>query len=343
MSRAHVISLLLCLLVSACSSGSLTSSAPQQGVFVDQETSTLNFTLEPVDLLPWGSAKAQRQPAPLLVHIPVDGWMHGAEVTVEDGTGQVVPREALHHAKVNAPDRRELFDPVMLRVVGAGSETGAVGIPSVIGYPLRSGDSLYVTAMLHNPTAELITGARVRVRLRFSRMREWPPTISVFPFFAHVTPPLESSSFDLPPGASSRSREIRPAVDGRILGLGGHLHRYGTGLRLENVTTGELLWETSPETDEAGEIVRVPTRLFLARFRISLSSAHVYRVTATYFNPTPDTISAGGMGTVGGIFQPKQSWPGVDRKDPLYIADRRLELDGGSHVQHSAGHGHHAH
>ena len=60
------------------------------------------------------------------------------------------------------------------------------------------------------------------------------------------TPPSGAHSFDLPPGRSSSSWEGAPAVPARLLAAGGHLHKYGTALRFEDVTTGEVIWEARP-------------------------------------------------------------------------------------------------
>ena len=257
-----------------------------------------------------------------------------------DASGRAAPAELLHHVKVLSRRERELFHPIMLRVIGAGAETRSAQLPGALGYPLRAGDTLLVTAMLHNPTGKAYDGLRVRVILDYSPRSTPPEPEVVYPFFAHVTAPDSDSNYDLPPGASQRSRLIQPAISGRIIGLGGHLHRYGVRLTLEDVTERKLLWSSETVRDSAGNVLQVPTRLFLWRGGLRLSSNHVYRVTAHYFNPTSDTLRNGGMGTMGGALQPdaRVQWPQPDTAHPIYQMDLAQELG-----THQRGHAHGRH
>jgi hypothetical protein len=260
--------------------------------------------------------------------------MHGFTIELNDHAGKPVPLSVLHHVKVMSRNRRELFNPIMLRVVGAGSETRAAQIPRAFGYPMRQGDSLLVTAILHNPTTQAYRGVRVKVALRYSPLNGPPDPLEVFPFFTHVTPPDSTSSYDLPPGRSERSRLIHPAIAGRIIGMGGHMHEYGVQLRFEDVTANKVIWEVEPKRDSSGAVVEVPSRLLLWRAGVRIRPDHVYRVTGVYFNPTGDTIRNGGMATVGGAFMPatRASWPTVEHSDPLFSFDLQQELNSGQPV-----------
>ncbi len=277
------------------------------------------------------------QPTPLRVALPFDGWIHGFAVEVIDSRSHPVPHQLLHHVKVNIPAMRELFDPIMLRLIGAGSETAPQGLPSWLGFPVHRGDSLVVTAMLHNQTRASYGGVRVRVRIRYTAAGRWVPPMAAYPFFAHVTLPDSATDFDLPPGVTERSREIRPALDGRIFGLGGHLHRYAERLRLEDATTGRLIWETAPQTDASHNVLSVPTKRFFVPFGAELRRDHVYRLSVRYRNPTAATIRSGGMATIGGVFLPahEESWPAANPADPRYLADAKAEF-----AQGAVGQGH---
>jgi hypothetical protein len=46
-------------------------------------------------------------------------------------------------------------------------------------------------------------------------------------------------------------------------------------------------------------------------------------VTVSYINPTADTIKAGGMGVVAGVFLPSDPWPATNPADSLYLLDRK--------------------
>lgn len=260
------------------------------------------------------------------VALPVDGWIHGYRVELVDSTGRELPQRLLHHVNVILPQKRELFSQIMLRLAAAGAETPPVDLPSLLGVRVHPGDSLVVSAMLHNPTTRPYSGVRLLVHLPFRPAGGWLSSLDIYPFYLDVMPPAGSHSFDVPPGHSSRSWEGKPSVPGRILGVSGHLHRYGTALRLEDVTTGDVLWDGRPVTDSTGEIVGFPEKRFYWTLGVPLDSSHVYRLTAVYDNPTGHTIVDGGMGALGGAFLPAHgaTWPAVAPANAEYELDREL-------------------
>jgi hypothetical protein len=162
------------------------------------------------------------------------------------------------------------------------------------------------------------------VKLRY-REHGWVFPIEVYPFYVDVMGPVGEKDFDLPPGRSEWSWEGRPAIDGRMLGIGGHVHKHAEVLRFEDVTVGSTIWEGRPVVDSVGRVVEVPVGHLWKRGGVRVRADHVYRLTAVYDNPTGDTIPAGGMGALGGIFVPGwgEAWPALDPTDPLYVADLR--------------------
>ncbi len=297
------------------------------------------FVLElgPLDLPANAAHHESPQPVPVQVAFPVDAWMRGFAVEVVDAQGDTVPSGVLHHLKLMMPRKRDLFSPLMLRLVGAGSETRAAQMPRILGFPMQRGDSLLLTAMVHNPTASRYDGVKIRLRLTYNPAATARPPTIVYPFFAHVAAPGEPSSYDLPPGRSERSWEIQPAIAGYVLGFGGHLHRYGVALRLEDVTTGEVLWSGRAKRDAEGHVLEIERKLFAWSRGIYIRPDRTYRIVAIYDNPAGETLVDAGMGTVAGIFQPVQPWPAAERGHPLYIWDYSREVSGES-SQH---HGHH--
>jgi hypothetical protein len=308
------------------------------------EKGELTLTLEPVDLPARTDHHAARQPSPLYVPVLEDGWAQGFTVEVVDAHGDTISSRVLHHVKVLAPGRRELFKPVALRLVGAGSETRSADLPGRTGVPLVKGDSLLATAMVHNPLGTDLHGVRIQVRIRYVKEAPSTSVAEVYPFFLHVTRPDTTSDYDLPPGRSERSWEARPDVSGHILALGGHVHRFGAMLRLEDAAAGRVIWETRPVLDSGGHVLDVPRRTYVWGRGPRLEAGRLYRVTAVYDNPTGDTLRGAGMGTVGGIFRPDGPWPEVDPEAPLYVFDLNRELS--EHAHGSAAepaHGHHEH
>lgn len=290
-------------------------------VAYDDGTKELVFEMEPVDL-PAGAGHVVQQPRAGEATFPVGGWLRGYRVELIDARGRPVPRALIHHVNMMAPERRELFSPVMQRIGAAGSETAPVVVPRIFGYPMAKGDRILVSAMLHNPTTESFEGVRVRVRFLHTN-GGWLGPIRAYPFYMDVTPPATLHAFDLPPGHSMTSWEATPAVSGRIMAVSGHLHEHAVALRLENVTEHRLLYEASPITDAAGVVIGMPQDRFGWRFGLPLKAGHVYRLTAVYRNDTGATIPAGGMGALGGIIVPArgEEWPEVDVEDPDYITD----------------------
>ena len=281
------------------------------------------------------------QPTPRAIAMPINGWVRGMSVDLVDAEGREVPQRVLHHLNVIMPERRELFSQIMLRIGAAGPETKPWELPFFLGYRLHPGDSVLFTAMVHNPTPKPLDGVRIRVKLDYTPADIVVPLLGIHPVYLDVTPPAGFHSFDLPPGRSSASWEGRPAIPVRLLAAGGHLHQYGTALRLVDVTANEVLWEARPELDSARVVEGMPIKYFLP-LGLELDPDHVYRLTAFYDNPTGQVIPGGGMGALGGIVLPGMgtAWPAPAHNDPEYRKDVRLTVGAESHHHHPEGHAH---
>ena len=145
-------------------------------------------------------------PEPLWVAFPESGWIHGWSVSLTDASGEPVTNEAIHHFRVLNPARRELFGEVMMSVIGSGSETTPVMLPTRVGHRMEEGDSLLVTAMLHNPTHGELRGVRLAVTLRYSPEGDWNAPLDVMPFHVHVAPDMNTpSSYDVAPRSGHRT------------------------------------------------------------------------------------------------------------------------------------------
>lgn len=291
----------------------------------DRANSELIFTIGPVDMPPPEHGHV-KQPRTQAIAIPVTGFLHGFTTEIVDADGKTLPNVLLHHINIIAPQKRELFSQIMQRIGAAGAETGPVQLPRLIGVPVNEGDSLVFTVMLHNPTDEHYEGAEVRIRMKYSKPSPLVPVIAVQPFYIDVMPPAGYHVYTLPPGKSSKSWQGSPSVPGRVLALGGHMHKYGTVLRLEDVTAKKVLWEVKPTLTADGNIESVPRKFYFGSLGMRLDPRHIYRLTVEYDNPTGKEIAEGGMGTLGGVFAPDErvTWPSVDRAHPEYIADVKV-------------------
>jgi hypothetical protein len=164
--------------------------------------------------------------------------------------------------------------------------------------------------------------------------RPWP-LFSASPWQMDVAFPVGDKSFTLPPGRSSRSYEGSPAVPGKIVGLGGHMHDYGRVIEFADVTTGEVIYRAAPVADSGGHIESIPIAMLYGwtRLGVHIVPEHRYRIAVSYDNPTGAPIADGGMGVVGGLFVPDRgvTWPAAEPGDSLYQKDYRhyMRLEGG--------------
>ena len=325
MARKKALFTAFLLALPLLSSTRATAQEPALRASLDPTTSEIVLAVGPLTI-PAGGHGSVDQPRVEGVPLPVGGYLHGWRVELVDAQGRQVPSALLHHVNIIAPHRRELFSQIMQRVGAAGAETGGFIMPRVLGYPVNKGDTLVVSAMLHNPTAESYDNVELRVRLKFSSASSVIPTLAIQPFYIDVMPPAGVHSFAIPPGKSSKSWEGSPAVPGRVLAVGGHMHKYGVMLRFEDVTRGKILWEAKPVVDSLGTVVGMPRKYFMWRLGIQLDPRNTYRLTAEYDNPTGETIDDGAMGTLGGVFVPddRAEWPEVDPEHPEYLEDVKV-------------------
>jgi hypothetical protein len=263
-----------------------------------------------------------REPPAVSFAVPTDGWMRGYSVELIDSVGRRLPQDRLHHLNLMLKGKRDLFNHGMLRVAAAGPETAPVLLPRLLGVPAAAGDTLLMTYMLHNPTNALTSGLRLRVIVPFTTASEIVGAIAVYPFSVAVGPQGEPNLFDLPPGRSEHFWEGSPSVAVRLLGLSGHMHLFGASLRLEDRTSGKMLWRVATRAGNR-QVVSVPRTHFLWPLGAVLLPGHVYRVTAVYENPTGQVIPRGGMGVIGGIMLLARgaAWPVANLKHPEYVSD----------------------
>lgn len=319
------------VLLLAAASGSVATGQPVAAGRSTAMTRTtvdrgdLVFDIGPIDLPASATRDEIRQPSTLTIPVGVAGWLHGYSIEIVDSIGRRVPQAVVWGVSVIIPQKRELFSPIMLRLASAASTTASVGLPWFLGYQVRPADSVLIAASFHNPTAVSYSAVHVRVRMPLT-IKRLVGALAVYPFYIDVMPPAGPHSYDLPAGRSERFWEGSPAIAGRILGLGGNMHKYGVALRLEDRTTGRIIWEGKPSVDEKGDVTGMPLKKFIATFGVGVRTDHVYRLTAIYENPTGVALIDVGMGALGGVFLPADpdGWPAVDRVDPAYLLDWRL-------------------
>ena len=333
MTNRLLVSLFLC---AVAGDGPRASDGVGARIFRDPPAGTLVIDLAPTDLPANTPHHMIAQPPVATLEIPETGSIYGFRVGVVDSAGRWLPDEMIHHFNLIDPDHRELFLPISRRLLAAGRETGTIHLPWMLfGLPLKRGEHVVASAMIENLTATSYRGARVRLAMDFTPTgRPWP-LFRTSPWQMDVAFPVGDKSFTLPPGRSSRSYEGQPAIAGKIIGLGGHMHDYGRLIEFADATTGRMIYHAAPVADPAGHIESVPIAMLYGwtHLGVHIEPAHRYRVTVSYDNPTSRPIPDGGMGVVGGLFVPDKgdAWPAADPHDSLYQTDYRhyMRLAGG--------------
>ncbi|WP_420447703.1 hypothetical protein [Candidatus Palauibacter sp.] len=316
--------------------GRPTTSTASIRIVDDPERKELAVILGPIDL----PARSSHHMAQLPVQegsIPFDLTIRGYRTHIIDGEGRPVPRLVLHHMNLLDPGRRELFLPIMLRVLAASHETPPLSLPGwLFGIPMKGGSRFLALTMLHNPTEVDYEDVTVHLTLEYERLAHLP-VYPVAPFHLDAMYPEVSTTkaWDLPPGHSVKTWDASPAIRGLIIGLGGHLHAHASRLRFENLSTGEVLYDIQPRLDEEGRVVDIPALVYRGRgVGVLVVPEHRYRITVEYLNPFDSVIEDGGMGSIAGAFIPLEDLPAANPRAALFSADYDWVLR--SQVEHGA-------
>jgi hypothetical protein len=256
---------------------------------------------------------------------PIEGWLRGFELELRDGQGNPVPRRVIHHMIMVNFSRRMLLYPAPERLFGAGTETGDITVPKTIGVPMEPGMELGLYVGWHNDTGRDLQGVQMTLRVLWTPKNQTPRPVNSMPIYMDVNLTVGgSNTFDVPPGKSEKAHEFVLPVNGRLLGVGGHLHDYGMRVRLEDAETGKVLAEVKATRDSAGKLIKVSRQLFgVTGDGLKLKGNHRYRVVGEYDNPTGQTLIRGAMAHMSGLFAPDDmsQWPKIDASDPDYQRD----------------------
>jgi hypothetical protein len=113
-----------------------------------------------------------------------------------------------------------------------------------------------------------------------------------------------NSGYDLPAGNSEQTGTVTVKYAGVLLGVGGHMHDYAKQLTLEDVTRKETVATLDAKVDDHGELLSMPTVLFLDRGGYKFDAGDLLKISATYDNPAGKVLRDGAMGIVVGYFVP---------------------------------------
>lgn len=305
-------------------------------VRVDQAAHAVILTAGAYDLAP-GMADMPGMPMGMMqmdmssllrFNWPVNGWVRGVRLKVTDASGKVLSRRLIHHINVINFGRRQLFYPIPERMIALGEETEDIRVPATVGIPVTSGMPMAMIIAWHNHSAAAIKGVSVEMTVEYSPTNLVPRPVSVLPVYLDVMNPVARDvDFDLPAGPGKWTHDFVMPVSGRIIGVGGHEHDFGTGLVLQDVT----------DTTKKRDVVHIATTLSpkgtllkierqlpgISGDGIKLVAGHSYRLIGTYNNPTGKSIEKGAMIHMALLYVPDhpEQWPALDAHNADFEKD----------------------
>ncbi len=274
----------------------------------DAAAQVTTLRLGPVNLPAHSEHMSVAQPPDLIWMVPFDGWLIAYHPRLVDAAGNAEPGRLLHHVAFWNTRRSDFLCPNKEEhVFGAGGEMNDwPGVPGY-GYRVAKGERIRIETMFHNPTGTAYpkTYFEVRIEYRTGSAGGAPAAQvkSVYPAWFDVMK-CGPSGYELMPGQSVTSGEVTLRYGGMLLGVGGHLHDYGQGLVLEDLTRNEQIAALPSTLDPAGRILSMPVVSFYDRGGFRLDRGERVRVTATYDSRAAQPLPDGAMGIVVGYFLP---------------------------------------
>lgn len=272
---------------------------------------------------------------------PVTGWLRGFSMEVTGADGKTIDPKVIHHLIGVNFDRRQLVYPAFERIFGIGQETGSALVPKSIGVPLKNGTKMGMYMAWQNETGKDLDDVTITLRLPFSPSNLNPKPVDALPIYMDVNLTVGGMDhYDSPAGHSEKTYEFTVPTSGRLLAFGGHLHDYGSMVRLEEVATGKTIAKVTAVRTAQGKVTGVSRSLpGVTGEGIKLKSGTRYRVVGVYDNPTGAPIKSV-MAHMVGLFAPDDlsRWPAIDMTDKGTIADladlNRLGKAAGGHEHH---------
>lgn len=265
---------------------------------------TITVRIGPMNLPANTSHMKMPQPPDLEWPIPIDGWLLAYSPKLVDANGNAVPGRVLHHSAFWNENRADFLCPNKEEhIFGAGGElTNWDEVPGY-GYRVQMGDKIRIETMVHNPTGTSYNNVYLEVTVPYKQAADGENLKSVYPTWMDVKS-CGNSGYDLPAGNSEQTGTVTVKYNGVLLGVGGHMHDYGKQLSLEDITRKETVATLDAKVDDHGELLSMPTVLFLDRGGYKFTAGDVLKISATYDNTTGKLLRNGAMGIVVGYFVP---------------------------------------
>ncbi|HET7790287.1 MAG TPA: hypothetical protein VFK78_05760 [Gemmatimonadales bacterium] len=263
---------------------------------------------------------------------PLTGWLRGFRFDLLDQNGDTLPSDLMHHIIMVNFSRRQLVYGTVERLLGAAREQKQEQmLPRTIGVPMPKGQDLALYVMWDNESDQDRPAVYVHLTMYWMPTNMQPPPVSVLPMYldSHMVDTTQIDMFQVPPGHHTQTFSFSFPVSGHILGVGGHLHDFGTAVELVDGETGKVLTHVDATRDSTGHVKDVARRIFAIQGEgIRVVANHPYRVVAVYDNTSRDTLPAV-MGHMVGIFAPDdmKQWPKINPKAVDYVVDMQQLAD----------------
>jgi hypothetical protein len=277
-----------------------------KGVKLEQKIDghTIVLRVGPMQFPAHTSHMKMPQPPDLIWQIPIDGWLLGYTPRLVDANGNAVPGRVLHHTAFWNEDRSDFLCPNKEEhIFGAGGEmTNWAEVPGY-GYRVHPGDKIRIETMIHNPWDAPYENVYLEVSIPYQDVSAGTPLKNVYPAWMDVKS-CGNSGYDLPAGNSEKTGTVTVKYNGVLLGVGGHMHDYAKQLVLEDVTRTQTVATLDAKVDEHGQLISMPTVLFLDQGGYKFAAGDELKISATYDNTTGKFLRDGAMGIVVGYFVP---------------------------------------
>lgn len=258
---------------------------------------------------------------------PVDGWVRGIALRVIGANGRELPRTLLHHLAIMNFGRRQLLKPTPERLAAFGQETSALSLPRTVGIPVTAGMAMAVALGWYNQASDGLEDIRLEITIDWMPASTMPRPTSVYPVSMGVVGTIgEQSNYDLPTGETRQAIAFTMPVDGRILAAGGHLHDYGTALRVDDLSgqRPKKVLELRSIRDKDGRVLEVERITPGLRGQgIRMHGGRSYQMTTTNANHTGAVLTDHAMAYVAMLYAPDRgaSWPAADANHPAWLKE----------------------
>jgi hypothetical protein len=250
---------------------------------MDAATHTITLREGPITLPAHTSHMNMPQPPDVYWTISLDGWLLAYAPRLVDADGNAVPGTVLHHTA---------FWTNWMQVPG-------------YGYHVEKGDKIRIETMVHNPTDTSYDKVYLEVRIPYQDAAEGAgtPLKNFYPAWMDAKS-CGNSGYDLPAGKSEKTGTVEVKYSGVLLGVGGHMHDYAKEIVLKDTTRKETVASLKARVDEQGQLLSMPTAMFLDRGGYKFAAGDILKIEARYDNPTGKLLRDGAMGIVVGYFVP---------------------------------------